>query len=209
MNGMAKRKREAWIHPAGEDFGALAQLPAPHRLDTFGGPMHVRWDNDTELTAHGSLAYFIEFLKKSGLWEQWVADCPLRYTSPNAPRKEEILGTLLLSVLAGHKRYAHITNIRQDAVLPEMLGIACLRSEDSIRRAFANVDAEAATLWMDIHLNRTFEALLSEPWILDLDATVKTLYGQQEEARLGYNPHKPGRPSHVYQAFCAPKPSSC
>lgn len=66
--------------------------------------MHVRWEADAEVTAHGSLTYFIEFLKVSGLWEDWVRDCPLACTSPNAPLKEEILGTILLSVLAGHKR---------------------------------------------------------------------------------------------------------
>ena len=137
----------------------------------------------------------------SGLWEEWVRDCPLAYTSTNAPRKEEIPGTILLSVLAGHKRYSHITSMRQDPVLPQLLGPACLRSEDSIRRAFAHVDGDAATLWLDLHLNRTYEPLLGTAWILDLDATVKPLYGEREEARLGYNPHKPGRPSHVYQAF--------
>ena len=37
--------------------------------------------------------------------------------------------------------------------------------------------------------------LLSEPWILDADSTVKLLYGHQEGAVLGYNPKKPGRPA--------------
>ncbi|EGV20624.1 hypothetical protein [Thiocapsa marina] len=35
------------------------------------------------------------------------------------------------------------------------------------------------------------------PWILDADVTVKPLYGHQEGAVKGYNPHKPGRPSHT------------
>ncbi|MFO0281985.1 MAG: transposase, partial [Acidobacteriota bacterium] len=90
--------------------------------------------------------------------------------------------------------------MRQDLVLPRLLGLSCLRSEDSVRRAFAPVDEDAATVWMDLHLNRTFEPWLGVPWILDLDATVKPLYGEQEEARLGDNPQQPGRPSHVYQA---------
>jgi len=201
---MAKRKRRELAHPKGEEFAGLPDLPAPHRVDTLGGPLHVRWEADSEVTAHGSLTYFIEFLKVSGLWEDWVRDCPLTYTSPNAPKKEEILGTMLLSVVSGHKRYSHITSMRHDLVLPQLLGLGSLRSEDSIRRAFAKVDEDAATLWMDLHLNRTYEPLLGTAWILDLDATVKPLYGEQEEARLGYNPHKPGRPSHVYQAFlCA------
>ncbi|MFN8687178.1 MAG: transposase, partial [Acidobacteriota bacterium] len=144
----------------------MPSLPPAHRVDTFGGPLHVKWEADSEVTAHGSITYFIEFLKVSGLWEEWVRDCPLAYTSPNAPRKEEILGTILLSVLAGHKRYSHITSMRQDPVLPQLLGLACLRSEDSIRRAFAHVDGDAATLWLDLHLNRTYEPLLGTAWIL-------------------------------------------
>jgi len=31
-----------------------------------------------------------------------------------------------------------------------------------------------------------------------MDVTVKLLYGKQEGAVVGYNPHKPGRPSHTY-----------
>lgn len=33
---------------------------------------------------------------------------------------------------------------------------------------------------------------------MDLDGTVKCLYGKQEGAIVGYNPKKPGRPSHSY-----------
>jgi Transposase DDE domain group 1 len=50
-------------------------------------------------------------------------------------------------------------------------------------------------------LTNTYGELLNEPWILDMDATVKPLYGQQEQAVRGYNPTKPGRPSHVYHCY--------
>jgi hypothetical protein len=82
-----------------------------------------------------------------------------------------------------------------------LLGIGKLRSEDSVRRAFEKQNEEALTLWMDRQMNETYAALLDQQWVLDLDATVKTLYGRQEEARVGYNPMKPGRPSHVYHAM--------
>ena len=39
-----------------------------------------------------------------------MADCLLRYTSLNAPKKRDVLGTAMLSMLAGHKRYAHMTS---------------------------------------------------------------------------------------------------
>ena len=91
-------------------------MPPLHRVNTPRGPIQVNWEANTELTAHGSATYF--------------KDCPLVYTSPNSPTKEKILGTILLSAVAGHKRYAHITG----------------SSEDSIRRAFARPPlARAAT----------------------------------------------------------------
>ena len=64
----------------------------------------------------GSDAIFVEFLKTGGLFDKWVVDCPLRYRSGNAPEKRNVLGTLALSVLAGHWRYAHINAIRGDGI---------------------------------------------------------------------------------------------
>jgi hypothetical protein len=43
--------------------------------------------------------------------------------------------------------------------------------------------------------------LTQEPWILDIDTTVKVLYGHQEGAEIGYNPQKPGRPAHIIHTY--------
>jgi len=37
--------------------------------------------------------------------------------------------------------------------------------------------------------------------MLDIDTTVKTVFGHQEGAEVGYNPHKPERPSHAYHTY--------
>jgi hypothetical protein len=37
--------------------------------------------------------------------------------------------------------------------------------------------------------------------MLDIDTTMKTVFGHQEGAEVGYNPHKPGRPSHAYHTY--------
>jgi hypothetical protein len=107
----------------------------------------------------------------------------------------------LLSVLAGHKRYAHVTTIRSDGVLPGLLGMKRVRSEDAVRRAFLKGEAAEYAQWLHTHLEHSYEELLKEPWILDMDGTVKPLYGQQEQAVRVYNPTKHGRPSHVYQTY--------
>ena len=95
----------------------------PLSLDTFAGKIQLKWAPDAGVSTLGHLAFFIEFLKTTGLFEGWVEDCPLQYTSPNAPAKRDVLGTLLLSVLAGHWRYAHINALRGDGVNPELLGM--------------------------------------------------------------------------------------
>src|SRR5512134_2607397 len=66
----------------------------------------------------------------------------------------------------------------------------------------AGEDREATGVeWLQRHLDYTFRPLLGEPWILDVDTTVKPLYGRQEGAVVGYNPRKPGRPSHTYHSY--------
>jgi hypothetical protein len=74
-------------------------------------------------------------------------------------------------------------------------------SEDSVRRAFMKADEAAAVEWLQNHLLRVTTPLWQVPWVLDVDVTIKTIYGSQEGAEVGYNPHKPGRPSHTYHTY--------
>ena len=37
-------------------------------IETFGGLVHVRWDDTATVTPFGQLVYFIDFLKTAGLW---------------------------------------------------------------------------------------------------------------------------------------------
>ena len=201
---MSESKALQRVHPQGEAEDQWEGQDTPvATVETFSGKVGLRWDEEAIVTVFGQLPYFVEFLKTSGLFEAWVNDCPLSYTSPNAPDKREVLATLLLSVLAGQRRYAHIDALRADTLAPTLLGVDKLVSEDSARRAFKPVDEEASQRWLEGHLKRSYEELLEEDWILDVDATVKPLYGKQEGARLGYNPAKPGRPSHVYHSYMA------
>uniref|UniRef100_UPI00260E060D transposase n=1 Tax=Acidiferrobacter sp. TaxID=1872107 RepID=UPI00260E060D len=184
----------------GEAKRKALKAQKPVAVDTFGGRIHVEWDPAAAVTPLGQLPFFIDFLKVSGVFDAWVNDCPLTYVSNNAPDKRAVLATFLLSILAGHHRYAHITGIREDTIHPELLGVQKLVSEDAARRALARIDESAGLAWLARHLGKTTQPLLSTPWILDLDTTVKCLYGKQEGAVAGYNPHKPGRPSHSYHS---------
>lgn len=170
-------------------------------VQTPSGKVQVRWEASSAATPMGQLAYFIEFLGLTGLWSRWQEACPLTYTSPNSPSKADVLGTWLLSILSGHKRYSHVTAIRCDGVNPGLLGMNKVISEDALRRALAAIPEAEGVAWLDSHLSESVTPLLDAPWILDIDTTVKPLYGKQEGAVVSYNPKKPGRPSHSYHTY--------
>ena len=173
----------------------------PLVLDTFGGRLHVKFDQRASATVFGQLPFFVEFLHHSGLYERWVNAAPLVYTSPNAPRVENVLGTLLLAVLSGCRRYSHVNGLRADGVSPGILGMTKLVSDDWLSRALGAMDCDRADAWIADQLDHVCSPLLTTPWILDIDTTIKPLYGKQEGATVGYNPHKPGRPSHAYHSY--------
>jgi hypothetical protein len=199
---MGNEKALARMYPAGEQQKEqIEPWKTGVSLDTFAGKVQFRWAPEAEVSSLGQMPFFIEFLKTSGLFENWVKDCPLDYTSPNAPQKRDVLGTILLSVLAGHWRYAHISALRGDGVNPELLGMRKVASEDSVRRALSAMKEEESEVWLKKHLKASYEPLLEEAWALDVDTTVKPLYGHQEDARVGYNPQKPGRPAHAYHSY--------
>jgi len=112
-----------------------------------------------------------------------------------------VLGSLFLSILSGHKRYAHISMLFNDHVSAGMLGMGKFVGEDSARRALKKIPEESGTQWLQESLHYSYKPLLDKPWILDVDTTVKPLYGKQEGAVVGYNPQKPGRPSHTYHTY--------
>lgn len=192
--GEAKLKRRAVV------VGPM-ESGAPQVVDTLGGRMHVRWDEGAAATPHGQLVFFAEFLAATGVFERWVAGCPLEYRSGNAPDKRDVLGTLMLGLLAGHRRYAHITALRGDAVAAKALGMSRIVSEDALRRALERIDEGASSAWLRPSLMHSVREALDKPWVLDIDASIKPLYGRQEGAEIGYNPTKPMRPSHVLHTF--------
>ena len=132
-------------------------------VQTAGGRVQVRWESESAATPMGQLAYFIEFLTLTGLWSRWQEEYPLPYISPNAPTKAAVLGTWLLSILSGHKRYSHVTAIRCDGVNPGLLGMRKVISEDAMRRALKATPEAAGVAWLDAHLERSVGPLLDAP----------------------------------------------
>src|SRR3984957_2060196 len=141
---MSTDRAVAARHPGGEQTLVVYGKEHPVIADTLAGRVHVEWEEGegAAMTSLGQLPFFIEYLKQGGLFDGWVAGCPLHLTSPNAPTKRDVLGTVLLSVLAGHWGYAHITALRGDGVNAPLLGMNKVVSEDAVRRALGKIEEE-------------------------------------------------------------------
>jgi hypothetical protein len=175
------------LHLAGEGQDAIT-------LDTLPGKFTIT-RTDAALTPYGGLAAWSGFLKHLGIMERLAAQCPVVRTSPNAAPVREVLHSFQLSALVEGKRFCHVRWLTDDPAVATLMGLERVRGEDALPRLAKGLDAEAVRAWL-AQPQRELYAALPAQFIADWDATVNTRYGHQEDAAVGYNPHKRGRKSH-------------
>jgi hypothetical protein len=149
-------------------------------VQTMTGRVQVRRETERMATPMGQLAYFIEFLNLTGRRSRGLKGCRLAYSRPNAPTQAEVLGTWLLSMLAGHRRYSHVTARRGDGINPGRLGRRKVISEDALRNALKRIPEAEGTAWWDGHLADSVAPLLDAPWILDTDSPSNRFTGTRK-----------------------------
>lgn len=202
---MPPLSRPSEVHPQGESDSADRQPAAaasePWIVDTPGGRFRAQFTPDLPVSSLGALVFFAQYLATTGGFDSLIADTPLGYGSNRAHSPRDVLGTLLLGILSGHYRYAHLAALRGDDIAPQLLGLKMIVSEDCVRRALKRIGPNEGRDWLCGHLDQTCHPFLDAKWILDIDVTIKPIYGRQEGASLGHNPHKPGRPSHAYHTY--------
>lgn len=126
-------------HPAGEAKTPLQYPSGSWPLDAPGGRFHAEWDEQAPITREGQLIFFFQFLQTGGRWEEFLHECPLHYTGNRGSGALNVMGTVLLSVLSGHRRYAHINGVRGDGINPGLLGMSGTVSEDAVRLAMYRI----------------------------------------------------------------------
>ena len=181
---------------------AEREIVPAQKISTLGGEFDCRWDETTPLSTSAHNALMSSFLATGGVFDHLVETCPLKLTSNNAPTNRETLGTAIVGMLNGAYRYRHFDNLSGDAVTAGVFGVRRLMSCDSVRRNLQAIPEKEGLEWIWNENLRLMEPILDQGYIVDLDPTVKPLYGHQEGAEIGYNPQKPGRPSHCYHTIC-------
>ncbi len=90
--------------PVGESKNVLKSTAGVWPLDTPGGRFYAEWDEESPVTREGQLIFFFQFLHAGGRWKEFLQDCPLHYTGNRGSGADNVMGTVLLSVLCGHWR---------------------------------------------------------------------------------------------------------
>jgi len=155
-----------------------------------------------QLTAWGGACAVVGKFLERIRFREWVErHIPVQELSPNAKGIYEKVLALLLTSLTGGTRFSHVTWWSHGMEgLKACFGVAWLPQTASVLTRFCakfrrshNESLRASAVGLT-HTLIQEEGLTEDDLILD--STVCTRYGMQEGARKGYNPKKPGRPSH-------------
>jgi len=112
----------------------------------------------------------------------------------------EMLLALLYPMILGLERIETTQLLRQNGVFQYLTGLPSYPDATTLRRFLLRVAPLALPRLRALH-DRFLQRMTITPHrptrlIFDVDSTVLVVYGQQEQARRGYNPIKRGRPSY-------------
>jgi len=166
------------------------------------GPRKLRVSADgIGLTQFGGVALLEQFFQRIGL--QGALWRHVRFAQRNNRYSiSESLKALLYPLVLGLGRIETTEPLRSNGVFHYLAGLPGYPAATSLRRfleRFARHGRKAL-----VRLHDTWRAAMigqRTRVLFDLDSTVLTVYGHQEQAQIGYNPKKRGRPSYL-PLFC-------
>jgi hypothetical protein len=165
------------------------------------GQVQITFTNKHLTAWGGACSVVAKFLERIGFREWVLAQMPIAENSPNAKGIYEKVLALLLTSLTGGTRFSHVTWWSHGMEgLKACFGVVWLPQATSVLTRFFgkfrqrhNEGLRTAAVGL---VGQLIEAEQITEDTLILDSTVCERYGAQEGARKGYNPKKPGRPSH-------------
>jgi hypothetical protein len=151
------------------------------------------------LTHYGGVYLLHRFLTRIGFKRALGQDIQLVQRNHRYSVGEMLLA-LLYPMVRGLERIETTSLLCENGVFQYLTGLPSYPNPTTLRRFLLRVAPTALTRLRALHdrfLARM--TLLPSPpvrIIFDVDSTVLVVYGKQEQARVGYNPIKHGRPSY-------------
>jgi hypothetical protein len=153
----------------------------------------------SRLTHFGGIYLVHSFFKR--IWLKSLLHHNIRFPRRNNryTTSEEILA-LIYPIIIGLGRIETTHLLRHNGVFQYLTGLPSYPNPTTLRDFLQQMGSAALYKFRTFHDKMLYamSQLPEEPTsiIFDLDSTVLTIYGKQELARKGYNPHKPGRLSY-------------
>jgi hypothetical protein len=163
------------------------------------GPRNLRVRFDAQaLTHYGGALLVHRFLQRLGLRTQLWRHVRFPQRN-NRYHISETLLAILYPVVLGMERLETTESLKHNGVFQYLTGLPGYPDPTSLRRFLQRLAVAGRTSLLKLHdrYRRAMLASLCHQPVVDLDASVLTVYGRQERARVGYNPHKRGRPSYL------------
>jgi hypothetical protein len=151
------------------------------------------------LTHYGGVYLLHRFLSRIGF-----KDAVARHVAFLQRNQRYTVGEMLLALLypmfLGLERLETTQLLRQNGVFQYLTGLPSYPDATTLRRFLLRAAPTALPTLRVLH-DRFLHRMTVQPrpptrLIFDVDSTVLVLYGQQEQARIGYNPIKRGPPSY-------------
>jgi hypothetical protein len=154
----------------------------------------------TNMSPFGGLFAASCFVKQMGL-EKLLNDRITTERKTRATLAQYILSTIYLLYI-GYERVAHIQYVKDDPLYQRVLGMNRVPGQSSVWR-FLNKSLDKRS---EGQLRETIFEMQERVWQaanigirrihIDTDTTVETVYGEQENATVGYNPTHRGKKSY-------------
>ena len=149
-------------------------------------------------TGLGGLNHLGRFLFKQKLERRLAARFGGAKARWSTWQLDRVIRVLLDAYFAGIERLYHFEDLETEPLLCARHGVEHLPDLNMLYRDLRRFeDRELLQSLFELLREIVVEALRKQPVVtLDIDSTVETLYGRQEGAEIGPNPHKRGRPSY-------------
>lgn len=149
-----------------------------------------------EITPYGGLSLFFKMLEKCHFAEHLEqSGIPVQGSNRGYKPLQLILG-LFAGVWCGASCFGHLDVVRYDTALCNLLGWKRGADHRAYQRYLNKFSHAVNQRAFGKLFGWFFSELLFDNYTLDFDSTVMVREGNQEGTAKGYNPKRPGRPSH-------------
>ncbi len=160
--------------------------------------LSITFGNES-LTHYGGVYLLHRFLTRIGFKSAVAMDVRLTQRN-NRDTVGELLRAILYPMILGLERIETTQLSQPNGVFRYLSGLPTYPNPSTLRRFLLRMAPQALTKLRRLHDQFLVKMILKphppSRLIFDLDSTVLVVYGKQEEARVGYNPIKHGRPSY-------------